>query len=49
MRNEEAVKERLNRYVEEKKRIIPQRSWESGYVLGIIDTLKWLLDGDKNA
>lgn len=49
MKNASDVAKRLERYEEEKKRMTPQRSWESGYLIGIIDTLKWMLDGEKPA
>ena len=47
MKTKEDVEKRLERYLEEKKELIPQKTWTSGYLLGIIDTLKWVLDGEK--
>lgn len=49
MKNVNDVSKRLERYEEEKKKMIASRSWESGYLLGIIDSLKWVLDGEKPA
>lgn len=48
MKTKQDVAERLTRYEAEKKKLISQKSWESGYLLGIIDTLKWMLDGEKS-
>lgn len=47
IRSEKEVKVRLERYIDEKKKVTAQRSWESGYLLGIIDTLRWVMGNNK--
>ncbi len=49
MLTNEEVQKRLDRYVEEKKRVTANRSWEAGYILGWMDALKWILDENRDS